>query len=142
QIAALATLYPALDLVDVARDTGLPVQVVARIYFHIGRELGLDWLRGQIETLAVEGHWQAQARATLREDLYAQQRALAAQALTGAKDARAAMDKLDAWLGKAANRTQHVQRMLAEMKNANIADFPSLSVAVQEVRKLARAKSG
>ncbi|MGH8292588.1 MAG: NAD-glutamate dehydrogenase [Gammaproteobacteria bacterium] len=142
QIAALARLYPALDLVDVARDTGLPVQVVARIYFHIGRELGLDWLRGQIETLAVEGHWQAQARATLREDLYAQQRALAAQALAGAKDARAAMDKLDAWLGKAANRTQHVQRMLAEMKNANIADFPSLSVAVQEVRKLARAKSG
>ena len=141
-IAALPTLYPALDLVGVAHDAGLPVDVAARVYFHIGRELGLDWLRGQIETLAVEGHWQAQARATLREDLYTQQRALAAQALANAKDARLAMDRLDDWLNEHASRVQHVQRMLADMKSANIADFPSLSVAMQEVRKLARAKNG
>jgi len=31
----------------------------------------------------VDGHWQAVARGTLREDLYAQQRALTAQALSG-----------------------------------------------------------
>ncbi|MDE1984879.1 MAG: NAD-glutamate dehydrogenase, partial [Gammaproteobacteria bacterium] len=142
RIAVLPTLYPALDLVDVARETGLPVDVAARVYFHIGRELGLEWLRSQIETLAVEGHWQAQARATLREDLYAQQRALAAQALANAKDARSAMDKLDAWLTEHGNRVQHVQRLLADMQAANIADFAGLSVAMQEVRKLARAGNG
>ncbi|MGB9429975.1 MAG: NAD-glutamate dehydrogenase [Gammaproteobacteria bacterium] len=142
RIATLPLLYAALDMADVARDTQLPVDVVARIYFHIGRELDLDWLRGQIESLAVEGHWQAEARATLREDLYAQQRALAAQALDKAKDARTAMDHLDAWLTEHANRVQHVQRLLADMQTASIADFPSLSVAMQEVRKLARQKSG
>ncbi|MGH8396710.1 MAG: NAD-glutamate dehydrogenase [Gammaproteobacteria bacterium] len=142
RIAALSSLYAALDLVDVARDTKLPVDVVARIYFHIGRELGLDWLRGQIETLAVEGHWQAEARATLREDLYAQQRTLTAQVLSKTKDSRAAMDHMDAWFTEHRTRIQHAQRMLADMKTANIADFPSLSVAMQEVRKLARDKSG
>ena len=138
RIAALSPLYAALDMVDVARAGALPVDVVARVYFHLGRELGLDWLRSPIETLTVEGHWQAQARATLREDLYAQQRALTAQALAGAKDARAAMEHLDAWFTEHQNRVQHVQRMLADMKVANISDFPSLSVAMQEVRKLAR----
>ncbi|MGA9853301.1 MAG: NAD-glutamate dehydrogenase [Gammaproteobacteria bacterium] len=138
RIAALSPLYAALDMVDVARETILPVDVVARIYFHIGRELGLEWLRGQIETLTVEGHWQAEARATLREDLYAQQRALTAQALVKAKDPRTAMDHLDAWFTEHSNRVQHAQRVLTDMKTANIADFPSLSVAMQEVRKLAR----
>ncbi|MGH8280981.1 MAG: NAD-glutamate dehydrogenase, partial [Gammaproteobacteria bacterium] len=140
RIAALSPLYAALDLADVARDAKLPVDVAARIYFHIGRELRLDWLRGQIETLAVEGHWQAEARATLREDLYAQQRTLVAQVLSKTKDPRAAMEHLDAWFTEHRTRIQHAQRMLADMKTANIADFPSLSVAMQEVRKLARGK--
>jgi len=141
-IAAVPTLYPAFDLVDVARKTKLPVDVVARIYFHIGRELGLDWLRGQIETLSVDGHWQAEARATLRENLYLQQRLLTTQALKKITDERNAMEHLNAWFDEYTTRIQHTQRILGDMKNANIADFPSLSVAMQEVRKLARIAAG
>ena len=141
-IAALPTLYPAFDLVDVARKTKLPVDVVAGIYFHIGRELGLDWLRGQIEALTVDGHWQAEARATLRENLYLQQQALTAQALNKVTDARIAMDHLHAWFAEHATRIQHTQRVLGDMKNANISDFQSLSVAMQEVHKLARIATG
>jgi glutamate dehydrogenase len=115
---------------------------VARIYFHIGRELGLDWLRGQIETLSVDGHWQAEARATLRENLYLQQRMLTAQALRKVTDARTAMEHAQAWFAQYMTRIQHTQRILGDMKNANIADFPSLSVAMQEVRKLARIAVG
>ncbi|MGA9855643.1 MAG: NAD-glutamate dehydrogenase [Gammaproteobacteria bacterium] len=141
-IAALPTLYPAFDMVDVAQETKLPVDIVARIYFHIGRELGLDWLRGQIETLTVDGHWQAEARATLRENLYLQQRLLASQALNKVKDVSDAMDHVNAWFADYATRIQHTQRVLADMKNANVVDFPSLSVAMQEVRKLARIAAG
>ncbi|MDE2091073.1 MAG: NAD-glutamate dehydrogenase, partial [Gammaproteobacteria bacterium] len=141
-IAALPTLYPAFDLVDVAQKTKLSENVVARVYFHIGRELGLDWLRGQIETLSVDGHWQAEARATLRENLYLQQRLLTTQALKKATDERNAMDHLNAWFNEYTSRIQHTQRILADMKNANVVDFPSLSVAMQEVRKLARIAAG
>jgi glutamate dehydrogenase len=138
-IAAVSPLYAGLDIVDVARDSRLPVEVVARVYFHIGRELGLEWLRGRIESLAVDGHWQAVARGTLRDDLYAQQRTLTAQALNGARDGRLALKHLDQWLGAQGNRIQHAQRLLGDMQAANIADFPSLSVALQEIRKLARS---
>jgi glutamate dehydrogenase len=141
-IAAIPTLYPAFDMVDIAQQAKLPVDAVARIYFHIGRELGLDWLRGQIEILSVDGHWQAEARATLRENLYLQQRLLTAQAINKVTDIRNAMDHVNAWFAKYNTRVQHTQRILAEMKNANIADFPSLAVAMQEVRKLARIATG
>ncbi len=139
RIAAIPTLYAALDMADVARETKLPVEVVAKVYFHIGRELELDWLRTQIENLSVDGHWQAVARGTLREDLYAQQRDLAAQALNGARDTRAAMKQLEQWLTSHEARVEHARHVLSEMKAAGIADFPSLSVALQEIRKLARS---
>jgi len=138
RIAAIGPLYAGLDMVDVARELRLPVEVVAKVYFHIGRELGLSWLRTQIEDLSVDGHWQAVARGTLREDLYAQQRALTAQALSGAKDSRSAMKQMEQWLENHADRLEHARRVLADMKAANIADFPSLSVALQEIRRLAR----
>ena len=139
RIAAIPSLYAALDMVDVSREAKLPVEVVARVYYHIGRELELDWLRSQIENLSVDGHWQAVARGTLREDLYAQQRDLAAQALTGARDGRAAMKQLEEWITAHEARVQHARHVLSEMKAAGIADFPSLSVALQEIRKLARS---
>ncbi len=138
RIAAIGPLYAGFDMADVARESKLPIEVVGKVYFHIGRELELGWLRNQIEDLSVDGHWQAVARGTLREDLYAQQRALTAQALNGAKDSRAAMKQLDQWLEAHRGRVEHTRRVLSDMKAANIADFPSLSVALQEIRKLAR----
>ena len=138
RIACQPLLFTAFDMVDVAAERKLPIEVVGRVYFHIGRELELDWLRSQIEQLSVEGHWQAVARGTLRDDLYAQQRALTSQALARAKDPRSAMDQLESWLSGRRQRIQHAQRILSEMKTAGISDFPSLSVAMQEVRKLAR----
>jgi glutamate dehydrogenase len=138
RVAAIGPLYAGFDIVGVARQAKLPVEAVAKAYFHIGRELGLDWLRDRIEELSVEGHWQAVARGTLREDLYAQQRELAAQALGQARDIRAAAKQMELWLEAHASRLDHARRVLSDMKAANIADFPSLSVALQEIRKLAR----
>ncbi|HET7921789.1 MAG TPA: NAD-glutamate dehydrogenase, partial [Gammaproteobacteria bacterium] len=138
RIASHPLLFTAFDLVDVSAERKLPIEVVGRVYFHIGRELELDWLRDQITQLNVEGHWQAVARGTLRDDLYSQQRVLTSQALAKAGDARGAMDQLDAWFKERHNRIQHAQRVLNDMKTAGISDFPSLSVAMQEIRKLAR----
>ena len=138
RIAAIGPLYAGMDMVDVARAAKLPVEAVAKVYFHVGRELELDWLRSKIEELPVDGHWQAVARGTLREDLYSQQRELTAQALGSARDLRAAVKHLDQWLETHGSRLEHARRILADMKAANIADFPSLSVALQEVRRLAR----
>ncbi len=51
------------------------------VYFGLGAALGLDWMRGEIDRLVVEGHWQAIARGTLREEAYSLQRRLVDQVL-------------------------------------------------------------
>ena len=74
RVASLGAIHAGVDIVEVALARRARIGHAARVYFGLGAALGLDWLRDQIEHLVVEGHWQAVARGTLREDLYLLQR--------------------------------------------------------------------
>ena len=74
RIASLEVLHCSLDLVEVAMASRLEVVYAAKAYFDLGERIGLTWIKEQIEGLAADGHWQAVARGTLRDNLYALQR--------------------------------------------------------------------
>jgi glutamate dehydrogenase len=74
RIAALEPMHCALDLVDVAMAARVAMGYAARAYFDLGERIGLTWIKEQIEGLAADGHWQAVARGTLRDNLYTLQR--------------------------------------------------------------------
>ena len=76
RMASHAALRSGPDLVEIAEQAKLPVTTAARVYFGVGTALALDWIREQIERLSVEGHWQAVARTTLRDNIYNLQRML------------------------------------------------------------------
>ncbi|MFN2301688.1 MAG: NAD-glutamate dehydrogenase [Gammaproteobacteria bacterium] len=141
RIASLAVLYPALDLVEVRTTGRVPMQDAATVYFRLGHELGLGWMRAQIELLPVSGHWHAIARSTMRDDLYAQQRALTAQVLAERKGGNTALTRLDAWLDRNHMFVQRISRLAADMKSAGGHDFATLSVALGEVRKLVQVNA-
>jgi glutamate dehydrogenase len=139
QIANLSPLNAGLDIVEIAAAAGVEVAFAARVYFGLGDALALDWLRDQVEQLAVEGHWQAVARGALRDNLYSLQRRLVSAALalrrTRRRDPTAT---LAAWLSARRTNVEHLRQTLKDMKTgAATADFPTLSVALQAVRRLA-----
>jgi len=136
RVAAAEFLYASLDVVDVARELKLPVKVVADAWFRLGNTLSLSWMRNGIEHLPVDGHWQAVARGSLRDNLYAQQRRIVAAVLKGGK-ARAAEAAIDAWLAARAQKHAHLERMIGDMKAIGGLDFATASVAMQEISKLA-----
>lgn len=140
KIAALDPLYAGMDIVDVAAESGLDVETAGRAYFKLGARLDINWLHEQVEQLQARGHWQAVARGSLREDLYTQHRQLTAQVLSG-YNKRDDIDKcLNKWLNTHQNRVEHTQRVIGDMKTAGVSsDFPTLSVAVQEIRKLVQS---
>ena len=74
RLATLESLHCALDLVEAAMTARLDVGFAAKAYFDIGERIGLTWIKDQIETLSAEGHWQAVARSTLGDNLFALQR--------------------------------------------------------------------
>jgi len=136
RLARLPELRAALDIVDVAQQADHPVEQVARVFYELGEALDLEWLRDQIEALPVEGHWHAQARGSLLDELNHQHRALAQRVLKLAGDDRTA-SPVKAWLESDDATLQHTRRMLADILTQN-ADYPIASVAVRRLAQLAQ----
>jgi glutamate dehydrogenase len=136
KVAAADYLYAGLDVVDAARELKQPVRAVADAWFRLGTALSFSWMRAQIEKLPVDGHWQAIARGSLRDNLYAHQRRIAAAVLRGAKQ-KDAGEAIDKWLKARAQKHAHLERMIGDMKAIGALDFATASVAMQEISKLA-----
>ena len=136
RVASLQFMRPALDIVQAANRSKQDVLHVGAVYHEVGAALTVNWLRDQIESLHVEGHWQASARGTLRENLYDLQQRIASAVIkrNGSAEPKIAVDK---WVEKERTQVDRAKQVLNDMQTASLMDFPTLSVAVQEIRKLA-----
>ncbi len=135
RIASLELLHCALDLVEVAMAARLDIGYAARGYFDLGERIGLTWIKEQIESLAADGHWQAVARSTLRDNLYELQRKI-----TGAVLACKGRDpgaRVDQWLARHSAPVDALKRVVVDLRTGMPPDFATLSVALQAVRRLA-----
>jgi len=134
RIASLEPLSCALDLVEVSTTARVDIVYAARAYFALGERIGLTWIKDQIEGLTAEGHWQAVARGTLRDNLYALQRRLTAAVLAGrGRDAGA---RVDAWTLRHGAGIDSLKRVEVDLRTGQPPDFATLSVALQAVRRL------
>ncbi len=138
RMAGLPSTYPGFDIIQVAHADGAEVDRVAAVYYRLGAGLKLDWLREQIEHLGVDGRWQAMARNTLRDNLYELNRTLAAEIIAG-ESKQAPAEAVGAWLESHVDRIRRTQNTLEDMRVAGPLDFATLSVALQEIRKLTHA---
>jgi len=136
RIASLETLHCALDLVEAAMEARVKIGYAAQAYFDIGERIGLTWIKEQVENLPVEGHWHAVARATVRDDLYALQRKITGAVLKcKGRDAAA---RVDDWARRHAPEVDSLKRIVVDLRTGTPADFATLSVALQAVRRLAQ----
>ena len=136
RLARVPVLRAALDMVEVSKQSGKDMATVAKVFYELAEALDLDWLRGQIEALQVEGAWHAQARGSLLDELNAQHRALALQVLGVAGD-RTDVSPVQAWLERDDPTLKYTRAMLAEILTQN-ADYPIASVAVRRLAQLAQ----
>ncbi len=136
QLAGLDALNSVLDIVLVAEQNQLSVDCVAEVYFALGEALHLKWLMQKVEELPVETRWHAHARGQLRDELYAQQRALAGQVLEqgGKGDG---VDLVAAWLNREDPTLKFTLGMFADMRTQVVTDYPIVSVAVRRLAQLA-----
>jgi len=137
RVAVSDSLFAALDVVEVATALHCEPEVVARLYFALGGRLEFPWLRSRIDHLASSSHWQALAKAALRDDLASMQRQLTAVALRAAPGERDPARLAALW--EAAHRMllERFGQVLADLRTAEAPDFAMLSVAMRELRNLA-----
>jgi glutamate dehydrogenase len=136
RIASLEALHCALDLVEVATASRIDIGYAAKAYFDLGERIGLTWIKEQIETLGADGHWQAVARGTLRDNLYALQRNITGAVL--ACKGRDPAARVDQWMVRRAAPVESLKRIVVDLRTGAAPDFATLSVALQAVRRLAQ----
>ncbi|HQR23459.1 MAG TPA: NAD-glutamate dehydrogenase [Steroidobacteraceae bacterium] len=136
QVAACSALQSAPDIVELARARRLSVDAAAATYFGAGAEFGIDWLRARVEDLHIEGHWHAVARGSLREALYETQRAIAQSVLEESREKEPAR-AIERWMKKHEAAATHARGVVGDIREqSSKADFASLAVALQAVRRL------
>lgn len=128
-LAALEFIFPALDLVDLAKHASNGLEQAARAYFAIDAELGLSGWRAQINRLPTETLWQTQARGSARDDVYA----IAGQITLGLLTRQ---EELDTWRNEHSPAIARLCRLLTDI-STQAADLAPVSVALRELRHLA-----
>jgi glutamate dehydrogenase len=131
--AMLEGLLPALDVVDTAAERKMDVEGVAQVYFGLGEMLHLKWLRVQLESLPVKDQWHAQARALLRDELFAQQNRLVEMVL---RRSGKRQDAIKQWLAKYRQEVNRLVRVMSEMAHLPAMDYATVSVAIRALGQL------
>lgn len=134
-IGHLPALNSAFDIVEVAYEQDCDIAVAAKRYFRLAEHLHVQWLADQIEKLPVEGRWHANARGVLRDELYAQHRALTCQALDRCKK-DTDVDPIEAWSEGRESALKYTESMFAEMRALIKLDYPTVSVGVRRLAQL------
>jgi glutamate dehydrogenase len=137
QVAILEPLLGALDITEIAAATGRPIETSAAVYFDVGRRLGLPWLRDRIAGLPAQTHWQALARAAMRDDLAAIVSAVTTRAVGEGTALLGPKALIDQWLTRHAPALDRADRVLAELQALLAMDAAMLAVALRELRNLA-----
>jgi glutamate dehydrogenase len=137
RVAILGPIFSALDIADVAGETGRSLAATAAAYFTLGDRLKLHWLRGHIEALPRDNRWRTLARAALRDDLYDQQAALTAEILHSVPDEDlSALERINAWVETKPEQVERTLQVLADINSSGSFDLSTLSVALREMRNL------
>ncbi|GGA77640.1 NAD-glutamate dehydrogenase [Neiella marina] len=134
--AQLSTLYSTLDIAQVAELQSRPIELISDIYFKLGAKLELHWFLNQINSQPVANHWQALARASFREELDWQQRALTLAVNRYCQDGCNADDMVERWYQEHSHTITRWQQMLTEFKTAKGHEYAKFSVALRELMLL------
>ena len=134
RVAIYNELFAALDIVEVAKSEQMSVEDVSAVYYLLGEQLDLHWMRDQIIALPRENRWQALARAALRDDLQSQERLLTRDVLRQVSLQADAGSRIAAWMEGNDTAVQRCRQVLADLKSGPKADFAMLSVAMREIR--------
>ena len=136
RISQLSTLFSVMDIAEIADCDGRSIEFVSELYFKLGDRLDLHWFLEQITNQPVSNHWQALARASFREELDWQQRAITIVALKVDANSKDTDELLENWFEQSAQPLERWQHILADFRTSQTHEFAKFSVALRELMLL------
>jgi len=141
RIAALEPLFAALDLTEIATETGSEIDRSAEVYFALGATLDLNWLKENIHALPRRDPWQRRARTGLLDELQNALRALATAVIVATPPRKTAEQRVAAWVEQNRVGVEHTRALLGEIRASGRSELAMLSVAARELRAFAQSEA-
>lgn len=135
RILSLNPLVSAPDMIMLSKDLGVDIKRVAKIYFALDQQLGLEWLRKSAMALSGDNHWQQGAANAIIEDLYAHQKELTALILKRSRT----HENIFTDNGKIKPEVidlSSLESLLDDVKNASPIDFSMMTVMNSRLRMI------
>ena len=132
---ALRELVHAPDMVVVADATGRTIEDVARVFFTVGDELGLDWLERELGRVRSATRMQRWALQAVREDAFRARRELAAAALRASPGADPVVAS-ERFLHEHASGARRLDTFLRALAREGEPDLAGLGLAVRQLETL------
>ncbi len=141
--AYLLLLVSALDIVRASRSCKQAAGRVAELYFRIGENFSLGWLRHQAERLPADSHWQKLAADAVIEELYAHQKGITLNIVNGRNGRKGGGLKPDEaladWTESHDAAMNQTRMMLTELETAESVDLSMLAVASRHLAAIAQS---
>lgn len=128
-------VFNLLDITEVSRKTGIPIEEVIDLYFTLSERFDIDSLLVRITGLPRGDRWTALARQAMRTDLYAVIAELTSR-VGESTDAGTAAERTKQW---ELSRTEGIARTrstLDEILNSADVELATISVALRVLRNL------
>ena len=139
--ATMSPAYSALDIVEVAKDSGRDVTTVAEVYFDLANRLSFSVLLGRISALSRIDRWKTMARAALRDDLYAVHAGLTFDVLAYGGSIATPEERFAAWREHNATVADRAMAVLDDIAAGGTYDLATMSVAMRVLRTMLRRGS-
>ncbi len=137
RVAACRPLAAACDIGRVALEKGCSVSDAARVYFHTGDMLHIDWLREAAREIRVGSAWQQKALDAVIADLRDCQRDGAARVLAGGEGDADTL--LTGWRTRNAAHLAGLDSLVTDLRTARQMDLAMLLVAVRMLKGVVTA---
>ncbi|MFF7636551.1 NAD-glutamate dehydrogenase [Kitasatospora sp. NPDC008050] len=141
RVAGLSSVFPTLDITEVADRSGKDVAEVADLYYDLGDRLGITHLLDRIIELPRTDRWSSMARTSIREDLFAAHAQLTADVLACGGETANSEERYGAWAELNSTLLSRAQTTLDDIRGSDTYALSSLSVAMRVIRTLLRTGS-
>lgn len=135
-IATNRAIYITLNIIEVATRYQLDLEQTTQIYFLAGEKMNLLWFRDQISKDTREGHWNALARLSLRDEMDIVQRALTIAITRAKKHENDPNALVQAWLDQNQQALQRWDQLLAMLHASPDVDYTMFFIAIRELLRL------
>ena len=136
ELADKTILASAFDIVEIKSKLYSSTEHTAKLFYALSERLQLHWIRNAISKTIVRNHWNHLAIVNMRNDLHANQRNLTEMVLQSIDNKRHTTKALHLWEEQQAEALERYDHMVNELNALQSIDFPAMSVAVSEVRRL------